>query len=51
MWDYLMRRVFIMSYQPEEAAEGFVGSFAESGGSHLCHQFPGCRGREAAEDH
>lgn len=37
--------------QPTEAAEGFVGSTAESCGSHLLHQLPGCRGRKAAEDH
>lgn len=50
MWEYLMRCLNVSS-QPEEAAERFVGSAAESGGSHLCYQLPGCRGREAAEDY
>lgn len=40
-----------VSSQPAETAEGFVGSVAESCGSHLLHQLPGCGGREAAEDH
>ena len=42
---------FNLSFQPEEAAEGFVGSTAESCGSHLLHQLPGSGRREAAEDH
>lgn len=41
----------IVSSQPAETAEGFVGGAAESCGSHLLHQLPGCGGREAAEDH
>lgn len=43
--------VLLCPSQPAEAAEGFVGSTTKSCGSHLLHQFPGCRGREAAEDH
>lgn len=36
--------------QPTQTAEGFAGSNTEGGGSHLLHQLPCCRRREAAED-
>lgn len=38
------------SPQPAQTAEGPVGSHTKGGGSHLLHQLPRCRGREAAEN-